>query len=106
MSGASALTRSMACTAVADRDHLDVLVGERQLDDPLDGDAVVGEQQFVGHVDLLHAPTDVVVDEVDDLLHRRPGQEDALDADIAQARQIDVRMIPPTTTSTSSSPFS
>ncbi len=36
-------------TAVADRDDVDVLVRERELDDPLDGDAVIGEQQLVGH---------------------------------------------------------
>ena len=35
--------------AVADRDDLDVLVGEGQLDDALDGDAVVGKQQLMGH---------------------------------------------------------
>ena len=35
--------------AVADGDDLDVLVGERQLDDALNGDAVVGEEQLVRH---------------------------------------------------------
>ena len=39
--------------AVADGDHLDVLVGERQLDDPLDRDAVVGKQNSLRHVDVI-----------------------------------------------------
>jgi hypothetical protein len=34
---------------VAHRDDLHVLVRERQLDDPLDGDAVVCQQEFVRH---------------------------------------------------------
>ena len=36
--------------AVADGDDLDVLVGERQLDDALDRDAVVGEQKRMRHL--------------------------------------------------------
>ena len=38
---------------VADGDHLDVLVGERQLDNTLNRDAVVGEQEFVWHPNPL-----------------------------------------------------
>jgi hypothetical protein len=34
--------------AVADRGHLDVLVGERQLDDALNRDAVVGQEEVYG----------------------------------------------------------
>ena len=79
--------------AVADRDDVDVLVGERELDDALDGDTVVGEQELVrtsvGHR-IVGVPTpgrsarqaparaNVGGDEVDDVLHRRAGQENAL----------------------------
>ena len=45
--------------AVADRQHLNVFVRERQLDHPLNGDAVVGEQQFGRHYSLLHAIANV-----------------------------------------------
>ena len=41
--------------AVTDRHDLDVFVRERQLDDALDGDAVVGEQKLVCHRSLLSA---------------------------------------------------
>ena len=72
--------------AVADRRDLDVFVGERELDDALDRHAVVGEKKLVRHgvLYVLHARPDVGRDEVDDLLHRRAGKEDALDADVAQ----------------------
>ena len=36
--------------AVADGNHLHVLVGEGQLDDPLNRHAVVSKQQLVGHL--------------------------------------------------------
>ena len=52
MSGRRRVEAGDRLVAVADRDDLDVLVGKRQLDDALDGDAVVGEQQGVGTVRL------------------------------------------------------
>ena len=39
--------------AVADGDHLDVLVGERQLDDTLDRDGVIGEQELMRHAPMI-----------------------------------------------------
>ena len=39
--------------AVADGDDLDGLVGERQLDDALNGDAVVGEKKSLRHLGLI-----------------------------------------------------
>ena len=64
MSGRSACDALDGFSAVADREHLDVLVGERELDDPLNRDAVVGEQQLCGHVrPAPRARPDVVVDE-------------------------------------------
>ena len=39
--------------AVADGDDADVLVREGQLDDALDGDAVVGEKEGMGHVMVI-----------------------------------------------------
>ena len=36
--------------AVADGNHLDILVGECQFDDALNRDAVVGEQKLMGHL--------------------------------------------------------
>ena len=80
--------------AVADRDDLDVLVRERQLDDALNGDAVVGEEERMGHGLFIgrsrpavqgtrsYPRTRVGIDEIDDALHRRSGQEDPLDADL------------------------
>src|SRR5262245_21708021 len=41
--------------------------------------------------DLLDAGARVLVDEGDDLLHRRPGQEDPFHPDLAQPRNVDVR---------------
>src|SRR6185436_4404129 len=41
--------------------------------------------------DLLDAVARVLGDELDDRLHRRPGQEDPLDADLVQPRDVDVR---------------
>ena len=38
---------------VSDRDHLDVLISERQFDDPLDRDAVVRQQQLVRHGSMI-----------------------------------------------------
>ena len=39
--------------AVADCDHLDVFVGECQLDDALNSDAVVSEQESMGHLECI-----------------------------------------------------
>ena len=50
MSGGSRVEDGDGLLAVADGDDLDVLVGERQLDDALNRDAVVGEQQGMRHV--------------------------------------------------------
>ena len=51
--GANPLDRLLA---VADHRDLDVLVGERELDDALDGHAVVGEQKLVRHGVAIRAP--------------------------------------------------
>lgn len=40
---------------VADRNHIDVFIGERELDDPLNRDAVVGEQELVWHLVVIGA---------------------------------------------------
>ncbi len=39
--------------AVTDRDHVDVFIGKGQLDDTLDGLAVVREQQVVWHLGVI-----------------------------------------------------
>ena len=79
--------------AVADGDDVDFFVGERQLDDALNGDAVIGQKKGLRHLLYRHRasgvqarfaaprPRTLRVDEVDDLLHRRPRQEHALYAD-------------------------
>ena len=48
-SGRTSCTRSIGQAAVADRHDLEVLVREGQLDDLLDGDAVVGQQDLLAH---------------------------------------------------------
>ena len=91
MSGRSALDAVDRLLAVADREHLHVLVGKRQLDDALNGDAVVGQEQLVRTVTTCSTRGRTLrVDEVDDVLHRRAGQEDALDASVLQLRDVDV----------------
>ena len=59
MSGARCGMRAIACSPSLDRDHLDVLAGERQLDDALDRDAVVGKQELVRHGPPLDVPARV-----------------------------------------------
>ena len=51
MSGRSAAMRAIACSPSLTATHLDVLARERQLDDALNRDAVVGEQELV-HVGI------------------------------------------------------
>ena len=93
--------RSTACWPSDTADDLDVLLGERQLDHTLNREAVVGKEQGVRHRDmraaaarrrsgLLDSRARVLVDEIDDVLHRRAGEEDAADAHRVQLRDIHV----------------
>ena len=52
MSGGAASSARDRLVAVADGDDVDVLVGERQLDDALNRDAVVGEKKGMRHLGL------------------------------------------------------
>ena len=51
--GTIALDALDRVSAVADGDDLDVLVGERQLDDTLNRDGIIGEQQLVRHAIMI-----------------------------------------------------
>ena len=87
MSGSLGAQALDGLLAVADGDHLHVFIRERELDDSLNGDAVVGKEKLVG-ISAIRAPHGACTlrpDEVDDFLHGRAGQEDALDADLAAA---------------------
>ena len=53
MSGGVRVDARDRLVAVADRDDVDVLVGERQLDDALNRDAVVGEEEGMRHLGLI-----------------------------------------------------
>ena len=55
MSGGDGLEARDRLIAVADGDDLDVLVGERQLDDALNRDAVVGQEQGLRHLGYIGA---------------------------------------------------
>ena len=57
MSGGRVFEDRDRLLAVAHRNDLHVLVGERQLDDALDGDAVVGQKQGMGHFGLYRQKT-------------------------------------------------
>src|ERR1041384_3047575 len=48
----------------------------------------------LGKLGCLHSGPRVLADEVDDVLHRRSRQEDAADADLVQARNVDARNDP------------
>ena len=105
--------------------HVDVLVGKRQLDDALDRDAVVGEEKLMRHPrsnqSMFYRPevpaalasdaraepcAKACSDEIDDFLHGRARAEHCRDAHRLQRRQSASGMMPPSTTSTSFSPFS
>ena len=53
MSGGVARGAAIAWSPSLDGDDVDVLVGERQLDDALNRDAVVGQKQGMRHVALI-----------------------------------------------------
>ena len=77
--------------AVVDGNHLDVLARKRQLDDALDGHAVVGQQELLHHSTFATAvASDLHANELHDLLHRRPRLEHAGDTERVQLRHVRV----------------
>ena len=95
--------RSMASRPSPDRRHFNVLVGERELDDALNRDAVIGQEKLMRHrgvkpIVVFIGPNRarrvsagrgrLGLNEIDDFLHRRAGPKHRRHAHRLQGWQI------------------